>query len=562
MYAAFVVISLVSLVALLAITGWCIRLIAVDRARRTWGYLAVSVMLMVRIAVQWIAVERGTLDVSATVIVGELVLLGVVLLFAVSTVTIPRMILSLEQSNRTLEQLHDELTRRVQARSSELALTVDQLRDQAARTDEVSAALHAVRDIYVQTLDVQPDRICRYRPDGTITFVNRAYCVYFDKARDELIGTNLFDVLRPEIRASVHEAIDRLSQDTPVVSTEQRLTTSEGEQRELWTRLAIFDRDGTLSEIQAVGRDITAQYAAESARRESEERAHALLEMQVRERTADLERAQRALEREIAERRRAEIALRQSENQLRTTLDALDDMVYVVDENLRITLCNAAFLAYTQESGLETNPIGRTPFELFAYLSDDLRDQFKAVFASGSALAYHERFQIGQLTVVNEARKIPIKTGDRVTHVVTVLHDITVRQNREDALRQSEERLRTLINATPDIICVKDGDGHWLIANDAVRTVFELENVDYVGKTDLELAALRPRYREALTKCNHTDELAWQSGTLQSAEEIVPQRDETQRIFDVVKVPLFDAQGHRKELIIMGRDITERRRAE
>lgn len=49
-------------------------------------------------------------------------------------------------------------------------------------------------------------------------------------------------------------------------------------------------------------------------------------------------------------------------------------------------------------------------------------------------------------------------------------------------LWESEERLRTLINATPDIICLKDGDGKWLEANQADLELFHLTNVDYRGK--------------------------------------------------------------------------------
>jgi len=87
-------------------------------------------------------------------------------------------------------------------------------------------------------------------------------------------------------------------------------------------------------------------------------------------------------------------------------------------------------------------------------------------------------------------------------------------------LYASEEVLRTQINASPDMICFKDGEGRWLEANQAILKVFQLEEVDYQGKTDAELARFtHPLYREAFLACEASDKLAWQKTTLSRAEE-------------------------------------------
>ena len=76
-----------------------------------------------------------------------------------------------------------------------------------------------------------------------------------------------------------------------------------------------------------------------------------------------------------------------------------------------------------------------------------------------------------------------------------VAQDITDHKKAEQALEktkqkaeESEKRLKILINTVPDIICFKDGEGRWLIANDADLKLFQLEGVDYYGKKDSELA--------------------------------------------------------------------------
>lgn len=137
-----------------------------------------------------------------------------------------------------------------------------------------------------------------------------------------------------------------------------------------------------------------------------------------------------------------------------------------------------------------------------------------------------------------------------------------VNANNEASLKESEERLRTLINATPDVICFKDGAGRWLESNQANLVFLDLKGVDYRGKTDSELAQFSDFYQDALLYCSQSDEQAWQHGSSYRVEEIVPRPDGTTNIWDVIKVPLFNPDGGRKGLVVLGRDITDRKRSE
>ena len=140
--------------------------------------------------------------------------------------------------------------------------------------------------------------------------------------------------------------------------------------------------------------------------------------------------------------------------------------------------------------------------------------------------------------------------------------DITDRKKAEQSLQERESQLRTLINAMPDIVCFKDGKGRWIEANEFDLKLFQIENVPYRGKRDSELAEYSEFYRDAFLNCEKTDEAAWKKRTISRGDKIIPQPDGTEKIFDIIKVPIFNEDGSRKGLVVIGRDITEKRKME
>ncbi len=160
--------------------------------------------------------------------------------------------------------------------------------------------------------------------------------------------------------------------------------------------------------------------------------------------------------------------------------------------------------------------------------------------------------------------------GDRVGQALVqrllverLQDELAARGRVEAALDDNERALRLLIDASPDIICFKDGEGRWLKANRADLELFELTEIAYQGLTDLELAAhTAPRFRDAFRGCVESDERAWASGGMCRGEEQIPLADGRFCVLDVIKVPVFHADGRRRGMIVIGRDITARREAE
>ena len=151
----------------------------------------------------------------------------------------------------------------------------------------------------------------------------------------------------------------------------------------------------------------------------------------------------------------------------------------------------------------------------------------------------------------------PIKNENgKITHYLGIKEDIT-------KLKESEERLKSFLNVVPDIICYKDGQGRWLLANDADLELFSLTGTDYFGKTDAELADYTHEiYKESFLNCMITDENAWKNKTIYHEIEKIPTIDGDERYYDVFKIPSFYPNGERKGLAVIGRDITEIKRKE
>lgn len=118
---------------------------------------------------------------------------------------------------------------------------------------------------YRAIVEDQTELICRYLPDCTLTFVNEAYCRYFGRSRDELIGKSFMPFIPEDQRDGVFQQIGTLSRDHPVMTLEFQVLHPElGLRWQQWTNRAIYDDQGVLMEYQGTGRDVSDRRIAEA----------------------------------------------------------------------------------------------------------------------------------------------------------------------------------------------------------------------------------------------------------------------------------------------------------
>lgn len=129
---------------------------------------------------------------------------------------------------------------------------------------KVDDVLWESEDRYRTLVEDMPALICRFLPDGVLTFVNEHYCRYFNKKREELEGYNFFQFIPEKERKRVWEHYTALTPENPVITYEHKVLAPDGTIRwQRWTDRAIFDELGSPVEYQSIGEDITETVKAE-----------------------------------------------------------------------------------------------------------------------------------------------------------------------------------------------------------------------------------------------------------------------------------------------------------
>jgi two-component system cell cycle sensor histidine kinase/response regulator CckA len=143
-----------------------------------------------------------------------------------------------------------------------------------------SIALRESEENYRALVEDMPALVCRFLPNGTLTFVNNSYCRYFNKTRDELLGADFFQFIPAEEREEVRKQYRSLTQESPAINYEHQVYTPDGDVHwQRWTDRALFDEKDHLYQYQSIGFDITESKKVEQALRISEERFREMAEL-------------------------------------------------------------------------------------------------------------------------------------------------------------------------------------------------------------------------------------------------------------------------------------------
>jgi two-component system cell cycle sensor histidine kinase/response regulator CckA len=257
------------------------------------------------------------------------------------------------------------------------------------------------------------------------------------------------------------------------------------------------------------------------------------------------------LELSKAERKQMEEALRKSRYLLSDLVEHSGALICVKDREGHYSLVNNK---WEEVTGLKRQDvIGRTDEELFpGPAGKQFRLNDLEVMESESALEKEETLEDEHGTRFFISIKFPLREEDGVVGgICGMITEITERKRVEQALRKSDELYRTFINATSDMVFLKDERFRNIVVNRSLSEFFGKQETEIIGKSDFELMS-----QEAAEECRQTDLEALKSASVVVSEEMVGDQ-----VYETFKFPV-DLGDNRTGVGGFIRNITVRRRAE
>jgi PAS domain S-box-containing protein len=363
-------------------------------------------------------------------------------------------------------------------------------------------------------LDALDEHVILHDPEFRLLWVNRAEAEHAGQSREELIGQRCHEIWHQEPEpcadCAVHEAI-----------VTGRCTVQERDrgERGLWLVHAypVRDPSGNLIGIAQIGHDIT-------------------------------------------ERRRAEAALRESEEQFRSLAEKLPQVIFI-NQDGRIVYCNEAA---EELSGYSREELMAPDFDFRRLIAPDWMEQAMEMFQRHLAGEETPPYEYAirtrddrELRAINATRLISYQGRPAILGIIT---DITRRLEAVDALRASEARYRALVETSPDAITWTALDGTLLMTNQRAAELHGFASAEALlgsGLTAFDLVAPEDR-RRARAQARR----ALEEGTVRNIEYRLQRVDGSTVPVELSASRVDDPDGSPHSFVGIVRDISQRKRDE
>ena len=322
--------------------------------------------------------------------------------------------------------------------------------DDRKKTEEL---LKKSEEQYRMIIEGQNDLIVKIDLSGKFNFVSLSYCKMFGKTEQELLGNNFMPLVHEDDQETTKLAMENLYNPPYSCYIEQRAKTSNGWKWLAWNDTAILDKNGKVKEIIGVGRDITYQKMVENALRESEE-------------------------------------------QFRSIVQNLSDIVFLLDENGTIKYVTPSCIEYLGHSVEEL--LGYSLLELIHDEDKWLVEENLQLHKGGSD--YSVPYEARMKHISSKWRVFEVKSQSMLDHtsvrsIIYTISDITERKLMEkqvlDAIIKTEEKERERFakdlhdDLGPLLSSIKMYIGMLNKTSDTEKQKFIIENLNDIVKESI-----------------------------------------------------------------------------
>jgi PAS domain S-box-containing protein len=335
-----------------------------------------------------------------------------------------------------VQKAKEGLEVRVEERTVELRDSNESLIRAMEERESVEAALRAGEEKYRELVKHANSIVLRWNSKGAITFVNEFAQQFFGYTEEELIGKNVMGTIVPwpsREGVDLEKMIQDIWRKLPAFERNENENLRKNGERVWvsWSNQPIFAKSGELVELLSIGQDVT-------------------------------------------ERKRAEEALRESEQQYRLLADNVSDVIFTMDLNLQFTYVSPSVERLFGWTAAEMQafhpPDYMTPASVqlvFKILADELVLQ-------GSPEVDPNRVRTLEIEQVRKdgtsfwtevtTRFLYDSTGEPVG-IIGATRDISARKRADKALQESEERFRLLFEGAADAFYLADLQGKLVDVN-------------------------------------------------------------------------------------------------
>ena len=265
-----------------------------------------------------------------------------------------------------------------------------------------------------------------------------------------------------------------------------------------------------------------------------------------------------SITRDIRDRKTAEDVLKQSEERFRSLTEATAQIIWIADANGLMAIEQPTWSAFT----------GQTfdSYKGWGWL-DTIHSDDRAIVASswsaaiGNRAPYEVEFRMRRLDGeyrYMSCRAVPILNADgSIREWVGANTDITDRFQAQEALRDRNVLLNSILESTPDIILVKDRQGRYVALNSNLANFYGKPIEEILGKDDSEL--LPPASAVPIMA---KDRQIVETGTTETYEEDISNGESGSTSFLTTKAAWRDAEGNILGIIATARNINDRKQVE
>ncbi len=262
---------------------------------------------------------------------------------------------------------------------------------------------------------------------------------------------------------------------------------------------------------------------------------------------------------DITEQKRVEIAMRESEERYRELFENANDIIYTIDLAGNFTSLNQTgerMTGYTQAEALSMNLTQVVAPNQLAIVRENLA---RKIESDDTSSVYETEI------ITRSGRHLPLELSSRLIYqggkpvgVQGIARDISARKGAEDALRDSEEKFRSIVETTNEWIWAIDLEGNHTYTNPAIEHILGYKTEEILGTNVLDFVHPEDRgVLEKLLKRRIREERGWTGLALRWKH-----KHEGYRYLESNGLPVFDPQGKLVGYRGADRDITERKLAE